>query len=136
MDDNTESSEEEDALPPPLIDDFDVLANFPNLQNIPQFQEEVQYEDLLGFVQPAEAQPDQAPLADASNNMQIGMVHTFFSNVDPTLGGLYPANDSLQTSFTTPNPILGGPSSAPSSPNPVEILGPKHDFYRVWATRC
>lgn len=37
MDDNIESSEEEDALPPPLIDDFDVLANFPNLQNIPQF---------------------------------------------------------------------------------------------------
>lgn len=39
MDSNTESSDDDNALPPPLIDDFDILANgnFPNLQNLPHF---------------------------------------------------------------------------------------------------
>lgn len=58
MDDNTDSDND---LPPPLIDDAAVhVPLFPNLQDIPQFQEveEVQVEDLLGYVgqMPASAQ--------------------------------------------------------------------------------
>lgn len=104
LDDNTYSpTEEANDLPPPLINDMDnvdILANIPNLQ-LPHFQvEEVLLEDLLGFVSPTNAQPE-----NAVNNVQVGMVHTFFNEMDPS--------------------ALGRPSPAANSPHPATI--------RLWA---
>lgn len=133
----------EELLPPPLLDDAVDVVDFPNLQNITQFQEveELQEEDLLG-----NAGDQPANNAHAPKQIQIGMIRTVLPEVDPAffemlhmkslLSVLEPGQPAKQPSIVDPFAFDGFTltnASPKSNMTEANMPTPRPTDFRLWA---
>lgn len=94
MDDLTDQSEGEAPIPPMVVEPVQIV-DFPNFDNLePLIPEEVQLEDLLGFIN-HDDEHYQGPL---HQNLQIGFVQLLQPDVDPILTSM------VSHKFSQPNP--------------------------------